>query len=134
VLSVAVAYWLNIGHRLFPRDATEDLPSRRTRFLFPPDATSSRLCYSGISLGWSGFRVAVALSVQHFATLPQPILPESLSAGRFVDTAGHPLTQPATRIHARAARGAEQSRKPLFGEPGGLRYPRAELSKAKTVR
>jgi len=33
VLSVAVAYRLNIGHRLFPRDATEDLPSRRTRFL-----------------------------------------------------------------------------------------------------
>ena len=51
-----------------------------------------------------------------------------------VDRAGHPLTQPGNTIHARAARGAEQSRKPLFGEPGGLRYPRAELAKAKTVR
>ena len=35
---------------------------------------------------------------------------------------------------ARAARGAKQSRKPLFGEPGGLRSSRAELAKAKTSR
>jgi hypothetical protein len=46
----------------------------------------------------------------------------------------NPLTSIGNSIHARAGRGAEQSRKPLFGEPGGLRYPRAELAKAKTVR
>jgi len=38
VLSVSVAYTVNIGHQLFPRDATEDLPSCPTRFPFPPDA------------------------------------------------------------------------------------------------
>jgi len=36
VLSVAVAYTLNIGHRLFARDAMEDLPSRQV--LFPVSA------------------------------------------------------------------------------------------------
>src|SRR5262249_13667315 len=54
---------------------------------------------------------------------------------RASDLAGHPLTRrSATRIHARAAGGAEQSRKPLFGEPGGLRSPRAELDKTRTSR
>src|SRR5262249_42923176 len=36
----SMAYWLNIGHRLFPRDAMEDLPPRLNPFSpFPPDAT-----------------------------------------------------------------------------------------------
>jgi hypothetical protein len=36
----SMACRLNIGHRLFPRDAMEDLPLRLNPFsLFPPDAT-----------------------------------------------------------------------------------------------
>lgn len=69
-----MAYIFNIGRRLFPRDATEDLPSRRTPFPFSPDATSSRL-YLLRDFPWLVRRsVAAACLSQAFATLPQPTL------------------------------------------------------------
>src|SRR5215469_6656150 len=93
---VSMAYWLNIGHRLFPRDAMEDLPPRPNSFsLFPPDATFLPAEPPGFS-PVTGSR-------------SQPVL---LARRAIADAAGHPLTrQSATRIHARARRGAEQSRK-----------------------
>src|SRR6516165_9149443 len=68
----------------------------------------------GFSTGWSGRSTLVP------ARCPRRRTP--------------PHAKSATRIHARAARGAEQSRKLLVGEPGGLRYPRAELVKTRTSR
>ena len=72
-----VAYTLNIGHRLFPRDATEDLPPRRTPF---PVSTRRRHFVPALpGFLWAGPAFgcgSLALS-QTFATLPQPTLPRA---------------------------------------------------------
>jgi len=136
VLSVVVAYTLNIGHRLFPRDATEDLPPRRTPF---PVSTRRRHFVPALpGFLWAGPAFGCGSLVRRKPSqpcpsqlCPEPTFPRAMSGGPF---GRHPHATSATRIHARAARGAEQSRKPLFGEPGGLRYPRAELAEAKTSR
>jgi len=104
VLSVAVAYTLNIGHRLFPRDATEDLPSRQvlfpvsTRRHFVPDFSSPGFPLAGPAFGLR----------QCCASLPFQPLPQPCPAGRLVDTAGHPSrkiadTHPRTRRTRREA-------------------------------
>ena len=81
-----MAYTFNIGHRLLARDATEDLPPRRTRFLFSPDATSSRLF----------LRRDVPLAGPAFGcgnVCPKLAQPGPSPVRRaFYDAAGHPLT------------------------------------------
>jgi hypothetical protein len=58
VLLLAVAYTLNIGHRRFPRDATEDLPSRRTPLPVSTRRHTAPVVSSpGLSPGWSGVRL-----------------------------------------------------------------------------
>jgi len=117
-----MAYSFNIGHRLFPRDATSSIAPNPASF-FHPTPHRPGLCSPGCPLAGPAFGYG------------DRNLPSSLSGGPMSSTPpDNPLTSIGNSIHARAGRGAEQSRKPLFGEPGGLRYPRAELAKAKTSR
>jgi len=137
VLSVAVAYTVNIGHRLFARDATEDLPSRQV--LFP--VSTRRHFVPALSFrdfpGWSGFGLRQCCLSQPFRNLTPanlctgqsshwPIFALALSGGPFGRHAGHPLTQnrqhPST--HApHAARGSPAN--PFLESPAdsGTRAP-----------
>src|SRR6516164_5295780 len=92
MLSVAVAYTLNIGHRRFARDAMEDLPPRQV--LFP---VSTRRHFVPVFL-FRDFPWLVRLSGRGSVVCrssPQPAFAPTLSGGPF---GRHRWTSP-TRQH-----------------------------------
>ncbi len=99
----------NIGHRLFPRDATEDLPSRRTPF---PVSTRRHLVPAFSSPGFphdSAEPVRLwlrqTLPVAAFRNLGLKPCP----AARVIDAAGHPLTHNRQDVSTRAPLAARSS-------------------------
>ena len=98
----------------------EDLPSRQIPF---PVSTRRHFVpafsFPGFPLTGSGVRAVVCRNLSQ--PCPSPV--------RHRPTPPH--AKSATRIHARAAHGAKQSRKPLFGEPGGLRTRAPNLQRLR---
>jgi len=114
-----MAYWLNIGHRLFPRDAMEGssaapqpVLSVSTRRHISPRAAA------GISPDRTGSRCNL------YCRLVQP------AQRAIADTAGHPLTHASTHP-PHAARSSPAN--PFLESPADF-VTRAELDKAMTSR